>query len=110
MLDRIAQALWQDYLFLTKEMLKFLTKQDMDLFYDLMNQRERLQTIIHQNGDDGFKVSPEGQSYLAEIQQDSQNIIHNLQLRRSNSKRQHQVSEAYSGLSTAPVSRMSWKR
>lgn len=110
MIDRTAQAMWQDYQFLTKEMLKFLNKQEMDLFYDLMNQRERLQTIIDQTGDDGFKVSPEGRSLLAEIQEDSQNIIHNLQFRRSNSKRRHQVSEAYCGLSTAPVSRMSWKR
>ncbi len=110
MVDRTAQAMWQDYQFLTKEMMKFLTEQDMDLFYNLMNQRERLQTIIDQTADDGFKVSPEGRSLLTEIQQDSQNIIHNLQLRRSSSKRQHQVSEAYSGLSTAPISRMSWKR
>ena len=110
MVGRTAQAMWQDYRFLTKEMMKFSTKKDMDLFYDLMNQRERLQTIIEQTADNGFKVSQEGRSLLTEIQHDSQNIIHNLQLRHSNSKRQHQVSEAYSGLSTAPVSRMSWKR
>ena len=105
-----AEALWQDYRFLTKEMIKFLAKQDMDLFYELMNQREMLQTIINQTADNDFKVSPEGRSLLSEIQQDSQDIIHNLQIRLGSSKRQHQVSEAYSSASTTAVSQMNWKR
>lgn len=110
MVGKTAQALWQDYRFLTKEMLKFLAKQDMELFYDLLNQRERLQTIIEQTPDDGFKVSPAGRSLLAEIQQDSQSIIHSLQLRLGSSKRQHLVAEAYSVASTTAVSGMNWKR
>lgn len=104
------QALWQDYRFLTKEMKKFLTEQDMELFYNLLNQRDQLQTIIDQTPNDGFKVSPEGRSLLAEIQQDNQYIIENVQFRLSRSKRHHQVSEVYSGTGSAPVSRMNWKR
>lgn len=110
MVGKTAQALWQDYHFLTKEMMKFLTKQDMDLFYNLLNQRERLQTIIDQTADNDFKVSPEGRILLTEIQRDSEYIVYNLQLRLSGSKRQHQVSEAYSGASTTAVSQMNWKR
>jgi polyhydroxyalkanoate synthesis regulator phasin len=105
-----AEALWQDYRFLTKEMFKFLTKQDMELFYELTKQRERLQTIIDQTVDDGFKATSAGRSLLSEIQQDSQEIMHNLQLRLGSSKRQHQVSEAYSSASTTAVSEMNWKR
>lgn len=82
----------------------------MDLFYNLMNQRERLQTIIEQTADDGFKVSPEGQILLAEIQQDSQYIIRNLRIRLSSSKRQHQVLEAYGAASTTAVNQMNWQR
>ena len=37
MVGKTAQALWQDYQFLTKEMKKFLTQQDMELFNNLMN-------------------------------------------------------------------------
>ena len=107
---KTAQALWRDYRFLTKEMLKFLAKPDMDLFYELTNQREKLQTLIDQTVDHGFKDSPEGRRLLAEIHQDSQTIIHNLQLRLSSSKRKHQVSEAYGAVSTTAVSQMSWKR
>lgn len=105
-----AEALWQEYSFLSKEMLKFLAKQDMDLFYNLMNQRERLQTLIEQTPDDGFKVSPVGLSLLSETQQDSQTIIQNLQIRLGSSKRHHQVSEAYGAASTTAVSQMKWNR
>lgn len=108
--DKTAPALWQDYRFLTKEMLKFLAKQDMELFYELLNQRERLQTIIDQTADGGFKASSVGRSLLFEIQQDSQTISQNLQVRLGSSKRQHQVSEAYSSVNTTAVSQMNWKR
>lgn len=110
MVGKTAQALWQDYRFLTKEMIKFLTKQDMELFYDLMNQREQLQPLIEQAPDQGFKDSPEGRSLIREIQQDSQAIIQAIQVRMGSSKRQHQVSQAYGTASTTAVSQMNWKR
>ena len=110
MVGKTVEALWQDYRFLTKEMVKFLAKQDMELFNNLLNQRERLQAIIDQTNDDGFKVSQQGRSLLTEIQQVNQDITDNMQLLLSRSKRQHQVSEAYSGASTTAVSQMNWKR
>ena len=109
MADKTAKQLWQDYHFLTKEMTKFLTKQDMDLFYDLMSQRERIQTLIDQTADDGFKVSTPGRSLLIEIKQESQMIIQKLQLVLNNSKRQRQVSDAYNVHGAEPVNR-SWNR
>ncbi len=108
--DKTAQALWQDYQFLTKEMMKFLARQDMDLFNELMNQREQLQPMIDQVADYGFKDSPVGQTILAEVQEDNQYIIDNVQVLLSRSKRYHQVSKAYNGLSTTVVSQMNWKR
>ena len=110
MVGKTAEVLWQDYQFLTKEMLKFLAQQDMDLFYELMNQREKLQIIIEQSVDDGFKVSRDGRMLLREIQQMNQDITDNMQLLLSRSKRQHQVTEAYGTASTTAVSQMNWKR
>ncbi len=107
---KTAEALWQDYRFLTKEMMKFLIQQDMELFNDLMNQRERLQIIIDQTADDGFKVSKKGRNLLNEIQQVNREITNNMQLLHSSSKRHHQVSEAYGATSTTTVSQMNWKR
>ncbi|EHQ91623.1 hypothetical protein [Desulfosporosinus youngiae] len=110
MTERTAQALWLDYRFLTKEMMKFLSKQDMELFYNLLNQREQLQILIEQTPDNGFIASPEGRSMLSEIQRDSQAIIRAMQIRMGNSKRQHQISEAYGAVSTTAVSQMNRKR
>jgi len=107
---KTAQALWEDYRFLTKEMMKFLLQQDMELFNNLMSQRERLQTIIELTVDDGFKVSPQGNSLLSEIQKVNQDITDNMQLVLNRSKRHHQISEAYSAASTTVVSQMNWKR
>ncbi len=110
MASKTAEALWQDYRFLTREMKKFLIQQDMELFNDLMSQRERLQTIIDQTSDEGFKVSSVGRSLLSEIHQMNQDITANMQLLLNRSKQQHQVSEAYSAASTTAVSQMNWKR
>lgn len=107
---KAAQALWQDYLFLTKEMLKFLDKQDMELFYELMDQRERLQTIIDETPDEGFKLSPKGLSLLTEVEKDNQMIFHDLQLKHSRAKRHHQVSEVYNSTGNASTSGMNWER
>ena len=110
MAGKTARELWQDYRFLTQEMLKFLTKQDMDLFYELMKQREHLQAMIDEAADEGFKNSPEGRELLIEIQQDSQLIAKRLQLQLNSGKRQQQVAAAYGDPTGLPVSRMSWTR
>jgi hypothetical protein len=110
MASKTARELWQDYRFLTQEMAKFLTKQDMDLFYELMKQRERLQGMIDEAADEGFKNSLEGRALLIEIQQDSQLIAKRLQLQLNNGKRQQQVAAAYGDPTALPVSRMSWSR
>jgi len=110
MTGKAGQQLWLDYHFLTKEMVKFLDKQEMDLFYELMNQRERLQGMIDQATDGEFRNSAEGQRLLFEIQSDSNLITHTLQFQVNIGKRQHQVSEAYGGEAGAPVNRMSWTR
>jgi len=110
MVAKTAESLWQDYQFLTKEMKKFLIEQDMDLFNDLMNQRERLQAIIDQTDDDVFKVSREGKTLLSKIRKINQDITDNMHLLLSRNKRQHEVSEAYGAASTTAVSQMNWNR
>ncbi len=109
-MGKTAQALWQDYHFLTKEMVKFLIKQDMSLFYHLLEQRGRLQTRIEEAADDAFHNSPSGQSLLLEIQKENQIVIEHLQSRMSHGKRQFQMMKVYSGVNTGPASRRTWKR
>ncbi len=61
------RELWQDYHFLTQEMSKFLVRNDIDLFFELMNQREKIQAELDSCEDD-YKRTAEGKSLL-EIRQ-----------------------------------------
>lgn len=92
---KTAPTLWQDYLFLTKEMRKFLDRQDFELFYDLLEQRARLQDLIEEIPDQGFKSSLEGQKLLSEIEQNNQAVLLGMQVKHSKAKHHHQVSEVY---------------
>lgn len=110
MTEKTAEALWQDYLFLTNELKKFLDQQDMELFHELMAQRERLQSIIEETPDEGFKLSPQGLTLLTEIERKNQIVANELLLKHSRAKLHHQVSEVYNNAGNASVSRINWER
>lgn len=101
--QRTLEQLWQDYLFLTNEMLKFLDKQDFDLFIELMSQRGNIQHQIEESACQKFKFSLDGQKLLRDIQQIEQTIKLRLEYFRNNSKRHIQVSNAYEGYSSSIV-------
>lgn len=94
--------LWQDYYFLTQEMFKFLLRNDIDLFFELMNQRERLQADIDDCEDD-FKRTPEGKSLLEAVRMTNQGIGHRLQFLLNQAKQQETVSNAYDSYGERPV-------
>lgn len=107
---KTARALWENYLFLTEEMGKFLAKQEMELFNNLLKQREQLQDIIDRTADDGFKVSPEGRRLLKRIGELNLVITNKMQLLVNNGRRQNQAAAAYNVASTTAVSRLNWNR
>ena len=61
-----AKSLWQDYWFLTREIEHYWQKNEHDLCFDLMEQRERLQARLDTTNDD-FRLTPEGQKLLAQL-------------------------------------------
>lgn len=106
---RTAAELWQDYLFLTREMAKFLAREEMELFHELLQQREDLQTIIEETPDDGFRGSPEGRKLLAQIQQENQALMSHFQHTHQKVKQHHQVAQVYTGGNKQPVGNRSWE-
>ena len=98
-----SQELWSDYLFLTKEMSKFLEQQDMELFYELMEQRERLQKVIEEVQDEIFSLSVVGQQLIQNIQCVNRSITLKMQHIVNANRNQHNVSRAYDGLGTNAV-------
>ncbi|EGO62301.1 hypothetical protein [Acetonema longum] len=94
---RSVEDLWQDYWFLTREMSKFLARQEMDLFYDLMAQREQFQAMLEESGDRSVGQSPEGRAFLEKIQQENRSMQFLLRAALNKRQQQRAVSNAYSG-------------
>lgn len=105
---KTALALWSDYRFLTKELIKFIAKKDYELFYNILEQREQLQGLIEQTADNGFRDSQAGQDLLAEMQQDNERILREVKTKFGKVKQQHKVSSLYCDEALKPDSQKNW--
>lgn len=92
---RTLKELWQIYLNVTLEMNKFLAREDVDMFLNLMDQREKLQEAIDNQPADEFRLSPEGQEILGRIRQENLLIMHRMQIWLNTARQQQSLSQAY---------------
>ncbi|MBP2645919.1 MAG: hypothetical protein H6Q75_1359 [Firmicutes bacterium] len=92
-----ACSLWKDYLFVTRELDKFIIQDNVDMVLNLIDQRERLQAEIEKLDDDVYKVSPEGQKILLDIQKLNDHIVRQLEMLRNLLEKQQKVAVAYDG-------------
>ena len=92
---RQARDLWQRYLELTKELMKFLDKQDIDTFMELVPQRgtliERMKALPANN----FRQTEECQGMIEEIKSMDQQIMYKARAWLNRSRRQNQTVQAY---------------
>jgi hypothetical protein len=91
-----AKSLWQDYLFLTKEIERFLSKKEYDLCFELMGQRESLQSKLDAVVDD-FRLTDEGRQLLSDIRNRNQTILQGMRAALRMMQQQQSVSSAYDG-------------
>lgn len=110
MVKKTEREAWLEYRFLSKEMLKFLRKQEMELFYGILEQREQLQAVLEQTEENGFKISSEGQSLFAEITQWNEEMRYLLGTDFQGVKKHHQVAEAYNQIGSPSAGRFNWQR
>ena len=93
---RSMKELWNDYLFLSKELHKFLEAEDLSLFEDLMQQRQVLMEIIGKTDDsDNFIKKDECQTMIAEIMGLDKELKFKMLAIRSKLKRQFDLNKAY---------------
>lgn len=92
----VSQQLWADYLFLTSEMERFVGQDGDEIFFDLLEQRERLQKKIDEVKDN-WLATPEGQALYADVSKRNTVIVQYLKAALSRMKRQQEVSQAYDG-------------
>lgn len=92
------RALWQDYLFLSQELVKFASPQEYDLFMELLSQREKLQALIEAAPDaDGYGQSEAFLQLAAQVAGLNATVAARLQFFKNAAVRQRDVAAAYDG-------------
>lgn len=94
-------SLWQDYLFLTRELFKLLTNDpDMELFQEILEQRGSLQKMIEQHPDTHYTETPAGKSALEQINREDQAVRLRLQFLMNRLTNRDKINRAYDAFGT----------
>jgi arginyl-tRNA--protein-N-Asp/Glu arginylyltransferase len=96
---RTAQELWATYLQLSRELNKFLDRQDIAMVTSLLDQREKLQAMIDEQSDAGFRRSAEGREIVACIRLENQAIDRKMRQSYNAVRQQRTIADAYDGKS-----------
>lgn len=95
---RTRQELWQDYLFLSQELIKFVSPEDFELFTDLLEQRERLQPLIDVAPDVAeYQKSEAFRELVDRVTVLNETIANRLRFFKNAALRQQNLANAYDG-------------
>ena len=89
------ENLWQDYHFLTREMAAFIARQELDMFYELQNQRLELQAMIEETADFSYLQTDAGREMIREVQNADALMATQLRGNMNRLTQQRQVRQAY---------------
>ncbi len=98
----MANNLWQDYWFLTREMASFIARQELDMFYELQDQRVQLQALIDEAADYDYLKTQQGRQMIREVQAADLQIATHLRGKMNQLSQQRQVRQAYNASYAAP--------
>ena len=90
-----AKELWQTYLNLTKELLKFINKQDIDTFLDLVPQRTGLIEKIEALPSKDYRQLDEFKKIADELKILDKEIMYKARAWLNKSRRQNSVVRSY---------------
>ena len=90
-----AGILWRQYLVLTKELLKFIDKQDIDTFLSLVPQRGALIERIKALPKNDFRQSEECRQLIEEIKPMDIQIMYKARAWLNRSRRQNSAVKSY---------------
>lgn len=90
-----AKNLWQTYLSLTKELLKFIDKQEIDTFLELVPQRTGLIEKIEALPSKEYRKLDEFKSIADEIKTLDKEIMYKARAWLNKSRRQNSVVRSY---------------
>lgn len=95
---RTRRDLWQDYLFLSQELSKFVSPEDFELFTDLLEQRAKLQPLIEAAPDaEGYQKSEDFSMLVERVTALNQSIASRLRFFKNAALKQRDLANAYDG-------------
>lgn len=90
-----AHNLWNKYLTLTNELLKFISKGDVDTFFELVSQRDKLIELIKALPENNFRETDEFKSIAEQIKPMDMQIMYKARAWLNKSRRQNNTVKAY---------------
>ncbi len=95
------QELWEKYLVVTKELLKFIDEEDIDTFLDLVDQRQRLMEMLQALPDHEYARSDEGVALRKQIESMDMQTMHKARSWLNKSKRNNMTVRGYDSFGLA---------
>ena len=92
---REAKKLWEKYLFMTQELLKFIDKQEIDLFMEIVTQRSRLIDLIEALPSQDYRRLDEFKAIAEKIKPIDREIMYKARAWLNKSRRQNNVVRSY---------------
>ena len=96
-----ASILWHKYLTLTNELLKFISKNDVDTFFELVKQRDKLIEMMKALPENNFRDTDECKAMIEQIKPLDMQIMYKARAWLNKSRRQNNTVRAYDLTGTA---------
>jgi len=90
-----ARIIWQKYLTLTQELLKFINKQDIDTFLELVPQRDRLIELDKKLPSREYRQLQEFKDIAEQIKPMDREIMYKARAWLNKSRRQNSAVRSY---------------
>ena len=98
-----ARTLWQKYLELTKELLKFSDQTDSELFMDLVEQRGKLIEQLESLPKNDYRESAECKAMIEQIIPMDKQIMYRARAWLNKSRRQNSAVRSYDLIESAEL-------
>ena len=90
-----AKLLWNKYFLLTQELLKFIDKQDIDTFVDIVSQRDQLIEKMKSLPKNDFRETDECKNLIENIKPLDMQIMYKARTWLNKSRRQNSAVKSY---------------
>ncbi|WP_027407468.1 hypothetical protein [Anaerovibrio sp. RM50] len=89
------KEIWEKYLELTKDLLKFIDQEEIDTFLDMVDQRQQLMEMLQALPDHEFARSPEGTALREKIKPMDMQIMYKARSWLNKSRHNNETVKSY---------------